>query len=60
MLDKHIYDAIEEEAIAWAADLIVIGTHGRKGVRQRLALRGFEQAGIAYSRSMKGAVPQAA
>ena len=35
MLDKHIYDAIEEEAIAWAADLIVIGTHGRKGVRQR-------------------------
>jgi len=33
---KHIYDVIEEEAAKWAADLIVIGTHGRKGIRRLL------------------------
>ena len=33
---KHIYDVIEEEAKEWAADLIVIGTHGRKGIRRLL------------------------
>lgn len=31
---EHIYDAIEEEAIRWPADLIVIGTHGRRGIRR--------------------------
>jgi nucleotide-binding universal stress UspA family protein len=34
--DRHIYDAIEEEAKQWGADLIVIGTHGRKGFRRLL------------------------
>jgi len=33
-LGRHIYDAIEEEAKRWGADLIVIGTHGRRGVRR--------------------------
>jgi nucleotide-binding universal stress UspA family protein len=33
---KHVYDVIEEEAKEWAADLIVIGTHGRKGIRRLL------------------------
>jgi nucleotide-binding universal stress UspA family protein len=33
---KHIYDVIDEEAKEWAADLIVIGTHGRKGIRRLL------------------------
>ena len=35
--DKHIYDSIAEEAKHWPADLIVIGTHGRRGI-QRLLL----------------------
>lgn len=33
---KHIYDSIEQEAERWPADLIVIGTHGRRGVRRLL------------------------
>jgi nucleotide-binding universal stress UspA family protein len=33
---QHIYDAIEEEAKRWPADLIVIGTHGRRGFRRLL------------------------
>jgi nucleotide-binding universal stress UspA family protein len=33
-LDTHIYDAVAEEAKQWPADLIVIGTHGRRGVRR--------------------------
>ena len=35
-LGAHIYDVIEEEAKRWPADLIVIGTHGRKGIRRLL------------------------
>ena len=30
---QHIYDAIEAEVNRWPADLIVIGTHGRRGIR---------------------------
>lgn len=36
-IDLRIPDLIEAEAVAWPADLIVIGTHGRRGV-QRLLL----------------------
>jgi nucleotide-binding universal stress UspA family protein len=32
--DKQIYDLIDEEAKSWPADLIVIGTHGRRGIRR--------------------------
>ena len=32
--DKRIYDLIDEEANQWPADLIVIGTHGRRGIRR--------------------------
>jgi nucleotide-binding universal stress UspA family protein len=35
-LDQRIYEAIEEEAKRWKADLIVIGTHGRRGFRRLL------------------------
>lgn len=35
-LDQHIYDAIDGEAKRWPADLIVIGTHGRRGFRRLL------------------------
>jgi nucleotide-binding universal stress UspA family protein len=35
-LGKHIYDVIEEEAKQWPADLVVIGTHGRRGIRRLL------------------------
>jgi nucleotide-binding universal stress UspA family protein len=31
---EHVYDAIQQEAIQWPADLIVIGTHGRRGIRR--------------------------
>jgi nucleotide-binding universal stress UspA family protein len=31
---QQICDAIEEEVTRWPADLIVIGTHGRRGVRR--------------------------
>jgi nucleotide-binding universal stress UspA family protein len=41
--DKHIYDLIEEEAKKWAADLIVIGTHGRRGI-SRLFLGSVAEA----------------
>jgi len=34
MLGQHIYNAIDEEAKQWPADLIVIGTHGRRGFRR--------------------------
>lgn len=30
----RIYDLIEQEAARWPADLIVIGTHGRRGFRR--------------------------
>jgi nucleotide-binding universal stress UspA family protein len=33
---KHVYDMIEEEATQWPADLVVIGTHGRRGIRRLL------------------------
>jgi nucleotide-binding universal stress UspA family protein len=35
-VDQHIYDVIEDEAKRWRADLIVIGTHGRRGIRRFL------------------------
>ena len=35
-LGQHFYDAIEDEAKRWPADLIVIGTHGHRGVRRLL------------------------
>jgi nucleotide-binding universal stress UspA family protein len=35
-IGQHIYDAIEDEAKRWQADLIVVGTHGRQGIRRFL------------------------
>ena len=35
-LSQHVYDVIEHEAKRWRADLIVIGTHGRRGIRRLL------------------------
>lgn len=35
-LAQHVADTIATEADAWPADLIVIGTHGRRGVRHLL------------------------
>jgi nucleotide-binding universal stress UspA family protein len=31
---EHVYEAIAKEAQRWDADLIVIGTHGRRGIRR--------------------------
>ncbi len=36
MVGQHIYEAIDDEAKRWQADLIVIGTHGRRGIRRLL------------------------
>jgi nucleotide-binding universal stress UspA family protein len=36
MFAKYVYDVIEEEATRWPADLVVIGTHGRRGIRRLL------------------------
>jgi nucleotide-binding universal stress UspA family protein len=33
---NRVYDAIEQEAARWPADLVVIGTHGRRGFRRLL------------------------
>jgi nucleotide-binding universal stress UspA family protein len=33
MYGERIYDVIEEQSKQWSADLIVIGTHGRRGAR---------------------------
>jgi len=35
-LGHHVADLIADEAVRWPADLIVIGTHGRHGVRRLL------------------------
>jgi nucleotide-binding universal stress UspA family protein len=35
-IGQHIHDAVEDEAKRWQADLIVIGTHGRRGIRRFL------------------------
>ena len=35
-LGRHVADAIIDEARHWPADLIVIGTHGRRGVSHLL------------------------
>lgn len=35
-LGRRVCDLIEEEANSWPADLIVIGTHGRRGVNRFL------------------------
>jgi nucleotide-binding universal stress UspA family protein len=35
-IGQHIYDAIKDEAERWRADLIVIGTHGRRGIGRLL------------------------
>ncbi len=35
-LGLRVQDAIEEEAARWPADLIVLGTHGRRGFRRML------------------------
>jgi hypothetical protein len=32
----RVYDSIEQEAARWPADLVVIGTHGRRGFRRLL------------------------
>ncbi|MEN9618361.1 MAG: hypothetical protein RL406_598 [Pseudomonadota bacterium] len=36
-------DTVSKEALAWGADLIVIGTHGRRGVGRLLLGSGAEQ-----------------
>ncbi len=49
VIGQHIYEAIEDEAKRWQADLIVIGTHGRRGIRR--ALLGSVAEGVTRSAS---------
>ena len=44
---RRVSDVVDEEAKGWKADLIVIGTHGRRGVRR--ALMGSDAEQIARS-----------
>ncbi len=41
--DKRVYDLVDEQARNWPADLIVIGTHGRRGL-SRLFLGSVAEA----------------
>jgi nucleotide-binding universal stress UspA family protein len=40
---KRLGESISEDAAAWGADLIVLGTHGRKGLSRMLLGSGAEQ-----------------
>ena len=39
----RVADAIAEQAVLWKADLIVMGTHGRRGVNRALVGSDAEQ-----------------
>lgn len=43
VLSGRVSDEVLEEASAWKADLIVIGTHGRRGVRRLILGSDAEQ-----------------
>jgi nucleotide-binding universal stress UspA family protein len=43
VLSGRVADQVVEEAAAWKADLIVIGTHGRRGVRRLILGSDAEQ-----------------
>lgn len=43
VLSGRVADQVMEEAAAWKADLIVIGTHGRRGVRRLILGSDAEQ-----------------
>jgi nucleotide-binding universal stress UspA family protein len=36
-------DKVAEQALAWNADLVVVGTHGRKGLSRAMLGSGAEQ-----------------
>ncbi len=40
---RRLGDVVAEEARAWDADLVVVGTHGRRGVSRALLGSGAEQ-----------------
>jgi nucleotide-binding universal stress UspA family protein len=41
--DQRLGELVADEAREWGADLIVVGTHGRKGVKRALLGSGAEQ-----------------
>ena len=47
--ERHIGQVIAQEALDWGADLVVMGTHGRKGVT-RLVLGSVAEVALRMSR----------
>ena len=41
--DRRLGEVVADEARQWPADLIVVGTHGRRGVARALLGSGAEQ-----------------
>lgn len=42
-LGAHLAETVAEQAKAWDASLVVVGTHGRKGIKRMLMGSGAEQ-----------------
>ena len=42
-LGAHLAEAVAQEAVNWGASLVVVGTHGRRGIGRLLMGSGAEQ-----------------
>jgi len=56
----RLADLIEHEVVEWKADLIVIGTHGRRGLRRALLGSGFLKREVPFAECVDNRLPEAA